>query len=272
MRIAVGLLSLSLVGACTDAPSLSEVGSAITTHNKLAGNKLAGNKLELNMAGAGDLMETPDGREVLTYIVSCALPEGQTLVGENAGVTYEFFGELGLTPKWTDQPLKKQGRGWISACLFARVNLYDVALPVSLRGPNPALAVTADERATWSVEEGAFYGEFFTPDDQPINWIACRGEGQASGEFGELVSRDCAEPDPADPTRTLCGFHYAGDCGDFAADPACRVYSEHGTYYKNCGGAIAPVADDDDDDDDSCDHGGSHRRYRQVITTFVTPT
>jgi hypothetical protein len=214
MRIAVGLLSLSLVGACTDAPSLSEVGSAITTHNKLAGNKLAGNKLAgnklagnklagnklagnklaLNMAGAGDLMETPDGREVLTYIVSCALPEGQTLVGENAGVTYEFFGELGLTPKWTDQPLKKQGRGWISACLFARVNLYDVALPVSLRGPNPALAVTADERATWSVEEGAFYGEFFTPDDQPINWIACRGEGQASGEFGELVSRDCAEP------------------------------------------------------------------------------
>ncbi len=297
------MLGLSALGACTDEePSLRESGSSVTTlnkiagnklagnkiagnklaGNKLAGNKLAGNKLAINMAGAADLMTTADGREVLTYIVSCALPEGVTLTGENAGVTYEFFGELGLAPSWTDHPLKRAGRGWVSACLFSRVNLYDVALPISLRGPTAALSTTADERASWSVEEGAFYGEFFTPDNEPINWIACRGEGQASGELGELVNRDCTEPDPADPTRTLCGFHYAGDCGDFAPVHACKTFSTTGTFYDKCSGTVDADDDaDDDDDDDDHGHGHDHRghdhqhhapMYRQIITTYVTPS
>ena len=140
---------------------------------------------------------------------------GITLVANVQGTTLEFFGALGLTPRWLDKPLDRKGKGWISACLFARVNGHDVPEPVSLRGPHPALTVSGDEAAQYPVQEGAFYGNVFTPANQPINWIACQGEGQASGELGGLVDRDCAEPDPAYPTHTQCGFKFVGDCADF---------------------------------------------------------
>jgi hypothetical protein len=55
-----------------------------------------------------------------------------------------------------DHPLRKAGRGWVSACLFARVNDHSVAEPLSMRGPTQALVTTPEEAATWSLEEGAF--------------------------------------------------------------------------------------------------------------------
>src|SRR5262245_40223696 len=96
--------------------------------NKLAGNKLAGNKLEINVGGAAALLATADGREVLSYIVSCALPAGMSLVATASdGTVYEFPGEIGLARSWLHHPLSEIGKGWISACLFARVNAHDVA-------------------------------------------------------------------------------------------------------------------------------------------------
>ena len=260
--------------------------------NKLATNRISNNRFEINSENAAELLSTPDGREVLTYLVGCALEDGVVLVGTYEGTTYEFFGEVGLAPGWQRHRLDRQGKGWVSACMFARVNIHNIALPVSLRGPHRALATSPEERAGWTLEEGGFYGNLFTPGDEPINWIACRGEDQAAGEGGGLVDRDCAEPDPANPGRTLCGFKYAGDCGTFAEEFACDDYSTRGTYYRSC----HESADDDhghghghdwlvedeesgrdDDSDDSdhrwCGHHHHHHRatYRQVITTFATP-
>ncbi|MEJ7604251.1 MAG: hypothetical protein WKG01_40700, partial [Kofleriaceae bacterium] len=254
--------------------------------NKLATNKLATNRFVLNPQNADELLSTPDGREVLTYLVGCAVPADQVLVGTHDGTTYEFYGELGLAPGWLRHRLDRAGKGWVSACMFSRVNVNNVALPVSLRGPNRKLDTTPEERAGWTLEEGAFYGNLFTPGDQPINWIACRGEDQAAGESGGLVERDCAEPDPANPGKTLCGFKYAGDCGTFAEDEVCEGYSTQGTYYRRChtepfGRGHSDHDDDDDDDDDHDDddcgghgHGHGHhhsRAYREVITTFTVP-
>ncbi len=101
------------------------------------------------------------------------------------------------------------------------------------------------EGAGFPLEEGAFYGQVFThDDDDPIEWFACRGRDQARGEFGGLVNRDCAEPDPADPAVTQCGFTYAGDCDD-----ACNHFDAGGTFYAGC--------------------RADHRRVHQVITTYV---
>jgi len=227
--------------------------------NRLAANRLAANRLAANLATVGDLLMTPDGREVLSFIVSCALREGDVLVADFMGDHFEFPGELGLAPEWEHAALNTPGQHWVSACLFSRVNANDVALPISLRGPHRQLVTTEEERTGWSVEEGAFYGQYFRPVDQPIQWYACRGEGQASGEFGGLVDRDCAEPDPANPSLTRCGFFFAGDCGDFAADFACEDFRENGTYYRRC--HTAPTA-------------SGHpcgRTFHEVITTFVTP-
>ena len=295
-RVSLNWLTVCSViacAACAVEPGESSTGAASTipipykiAANKIAANKIAANKiaanrialgrLALNVGAAGDLVATADGREVLTFLVSCALPIEERLVTTFDGVDYEFFGELGLAPGWIHRPLNQVDRGWVSACMFSRVNAHDVAVPISLRGPTPALAVTREERATFSVEEGAFYGQLFTPEPQPIQWIACRGRGLAGGAFGGLSERDCAKPDPDHPGRTLCGFVFAGDCGDYARDRACESYSVRGQFYRRC--HAAPLGrghhgDDDrhDDDDRDDDDDGRDGAFHQVITTFVTP-
>jgi hypothetical protein len=141
------------------------------------------------------------------------------------------------------------------------VNAHLTAEPISMRGPHDSLAVTPDEATQYPVQEGGFYGNLFTGDD-PIDWQACRGSGQAAGEFGGLVDRDCTEPDLVDPTKTQCGFNYAGDCANY--DPtfdtpyACRALDPDLGAYLDCHNAPG------------LGHWGT-RPYREVITTYVTP-
>jgi hypothetical protein len=286
-------MTVTLLAACADAPGESTTIAAVTARNKLAVNKLAVNKLAvnklavnklaavelaarrltLNPRSAGDLTSTADGREVLSFVVSCALPEGLTLEARVGGATFEFAGELGLAPEWLDRPLSSEGQGWISACLFARVNAHDVSIPISLRGPTRALAVGQDERADWPLQEGAFYGDVFTPAGQPILWIACRGEDQAAGEVGGLIDRDCTEPDPAHPGLTQCGFIFAGDCGTFSAEPVCEEFSERATLYQRC--HAEPIDDERHHGHRHHHHGAAYDRddrvFQQVVTTYVTP-
>jgi hypothetical protein len=303
MRTLIAVSVLWGFAACTDQETLGEETGSVVANNKLAANKLAANKLAANKLAANklaanklaanklaanklaieDLITTPDGREVLSYAISCAFDADVTLVAEYMGTTYEFFGEVGVAPRWADHPLDRAGRGWISACLFARVNAHDVAIPVSLRGPNKALTATADEKTGWPLQEGAFYGDYFTPGTDPPDWYACRGDDQAAGETGGLIDRDCAEPDPAHPGKTLCGFNYAGDCMGLA-QRACEGFSQKGTFYERCHDQAITRhhhfddedGDDDDDDHDGHHHGGcghSHHghKFHQVITTYTTP-
>lgn len=300
MRSVTSLLiaTVSCFAACADAPSESTdtestATQEVLTANKVSANKVSANKvsankvsanklaslrlsnhrLTVNLNSAGPMLATADGREVFAFLVSCALPADITLEATVGGTKFEFFGELGLASDWLNRPLNDEGKGWVSACLFARVSAHDVVVPISLRGPRAQLATNADERDAWSVEEGAFFGNYFVPVNQPIEWYACRGEGQASGEFGGLIDRDCAEPDPANPGKTLCGFTYAGDCGAFtSSDAACEDFSDNGQYYRRC--HTAPI------DDERHHHGHAHHRhgqcehdavYKQVVTTYVIP-
>src|SRR5215813_5690077 len=233
--------------------------------NSVAASRLAGSRLSIRDLGANryaanaestsDFVATNEGREIMSFILSCALPEGTTLVAtlpDNS--TVEFFGELGLADEWLDHPLKKAGRGWVSACLFARVNNNDVPLPISMRGQHQSLAAPPDEVAAWSLEEGAFYGDYFVAPGEPVQWVACRGKDQAVEEIAGLIDRDCTEPDPLHPGKTLCGFTYAGDCGDFSVVHACERFSPQG-YYRDC--------HDQPGDETKSDV------FRQVITVFV---
>jgi hypothetical protein len=258
----------------------SSVTSSVVTSNRITGNRITGNRVEasrvaasrlataqlasgrfkINMAVAGTLLATADGREVFSLIVNCALPGDMTLVGTVAGTMFEFPGELGLAPQWKDAALDPIGQHWVSACIFSRINARDVALPISVRGPHPALATTRDERAAFPLEEGAFFGNLFVPLIQPIQWFACRGKDQARGETGGLVDRDCTEPDPAHPGLTQCGFFFAGDCGDFAAKRSCEDFSQSGRFYERCHAQPFRLFP-----------GLGDRVFPEVITTFVTP-
>jgi hypothetical protein len=286
-------IALMLVGCGVDQ-QINSSAQSLDTHNALASNALASNALASNALASNalasnalaanqlssnrftvtdrDLIETEDGREVLTYTVSCALPDGVTLTGTDShGTQYEFPGELGLAPQWLDHPLTQAGKGWVSACLFARVNVHGVPVEISMRGPSSALAVSPDEQASWTLQEGAFYGNYFTAPGQPIDWNACRGR---DSEQAQRFERACAQPDPQNPGKTLCGFNFAGDCGRYSTArtaTACRAFSRNG-YYVNCADAAIFAAGDDhaDEGDDGRDDDQS-RIFRQVITTFVHP-
>jgi len=233
--------------------------------NRIALNRIALNRLSVNLLSATDLLATADGREVFSLVVSCALPSDITLVATVNGTTFEFLGEIGLAPQWLVGRLDPVGQDWVSACMFARVSAHEVAIPISMRGPSRALATDAAERATWTLEEGAFFGNAFGPLDQPLQGFACRGRDKAAGNAGELADRDCAAPDPARPGFTLCGLMFAGDCGSFAADQACESFVARGTFYQQC--HTAPIHHPHNDRG----HGGGDQVFEQVITTFATP-
>jgi hypothetical protein len=265
------------------APLASSTSHAAVTYNRLATNRLATNRLSTNRLAtnrlatnklatnvlvadpsAQELLSTPEGRDLYSYIVSCALPAGVTIVATVDGTPYEFPGSVGLAPRWLKRKLSKSGQGWVSACLLARVNAHDTVEPISIRGKNPALATSPSELVEFSLQEGAFYGNVFASDADPPDWNACRGQDQAQGETGGLVDRDCAEPDALlDPTHTQCGFNYAGDCADYTpvipTPYACRAYDPTGVFFISCHAQPAVK---------KWPHA---KTYRQVITTFVKP-
>jgi hypothetical protein len=252
----------------TNRIGTNRIGTNRIAAARLAERRLSTRRLQTNMTAAGGLLSTEGGREVFSAIVSCALPDDTTLVAKVGTSEFEFTGEMNLAPQWLLLPLDPSGERWVSACIFAKVNARDVALPISFRGPHPELAVSPDESVTWAVEEGAFFGNMFGPLNQPIQWFACRGEGQAAGEFGGLVERDCTEPDPAQPGFTQCGFRFAGDCGAFDDDRfhrydergACESFSERGTFYRSC--HTSPIQRFPRPGD---------REFSEVITIYVTP-
>ena len=286
------LLSLLVMGTLAADVTLATVTTNRLAQNRLAQNRLAQNRLAQNRlaqnalsstrleasTAAAELLATDGGREVYSYIVSCALPFGTTLEADVpgapdtappetlytcAGERCTFSGDLGLAPYWIDRKLDPKGQRWVSACLLARVNLFVTTEAISLRGVAPELTVGIDEAELFSVEEGAFFGNLFADGDGPLDWNACLGEGQASGEFGGLVLRDCAEQDPADPTHTMCGFNDAGPCTDFTPEfpnpYACRSYDAEEGAYGDCHTTPGDG------------HWPGLKTYREVITVYVSP-
>jgi hypothetical protein len=306
----VFVVSAGLLTACLDEPPQEGVVEGnVETQNRLGGNRLGGNRLGgnrlasgqlaatrlsndtlvLDTDAAGLLLATEEGREVLTYIISCAVPEGVALTVENPppGAPSEYFGSLGLAERWLDRPLDETGERWVSACLFARVNANEESVPISLRGSHPQLATTPAEVAGYTLQEGAFWGNYFVPLDQEIQWYSCRGRAQAAGETGGLADRDCAEASATDPNVSVCGFRFAGDC--FGHRGACD--KEKRGNFSEC------EVDDDFADNDwdrgkgnghgkggyghgkhgpGCQHGNGHGHGHsdeidEVITTYVAP-
>jgi hypothetical protein len=285
----------TMATACVGEPDVSMRTQGVLEENQIAINQIAINQIAINqiainqiainqissnlfLLATNGLLETADGRELLKYIVTCAIPSGITLLGEHEDVTYEFPGDIGLAPSWIDRALGESEQRWVSACLLARVNRFGIPVSISIRGPHKALKVSEAEARNYSVEEGAFYGNVFTAVEEPVVWNACRGRDEAISESGTLDLRDCSEPDPENPGFTLCSLNYAGDCArapwkphackkfrtpaDWSTsdDPVVLDYRDYrGGYYEQCY--------------DSAVFGPWQQgeRFTEVITVFVKP-
>lgn len=248
--------------------------------NRIVTNAISTNRFTLNQQSVEELLVDADGRELLQVIIGCALPPGITLETDFQGTHFEFFGEIGLAPKWLERGLRLGEKRWMSSCMLSRVNRFGIEVVISIRGPHDALVASEDEAEQFSLEEGAFFGNIFTPLDQPLIMNACRGRSQAKSEptTGDLANRDCTEPDPAKPGKTFCDFNYAGDCAAFKfplTPHSCGAFVPHesdhlanhdgddehdGGFYLSCREtpgifALFPLA----------------ARTQEVVTVFVQP-
>src|SRR5262249_24516417 len=132
-NISLVLAAATLLAFATNSAQAAETKNRLATNrlatnriatNRLATNRLATNapspnRLEANMATA-ELLATADGRDVYSYLISCALPDNMTIQAtipsapDTAPPTTNytcrnglcvFSGSLGLAEDWIDHRL-----------------------------------------------------------------------------------------------------------------------------------------------------------------------
>lgn len=241
MKLPVALAVCALVGACADDELvLGSTESHVESANRLAVNRLAVNRLAVNRlavnrlavnrlavngmaeasADAEALAAEDGGLELLAYMVSCALPERDSL--SVAGQV--LFGSIGLAPQWLDEGLDVPAQRWLSACLLARVNYFGVEVRLSMRGTAAALSTTAEERAAYGLYEGAFWGDLF--GGEVAEKSSCTSALKATApQTGTMPLRECTVTDAA-TGLTRCGYTPAGVCEDVCDGPQCAGGSE----------------------------------------------
>jgi hypothetical protein len=204
------------------------------TANALTANALTANALTANALTANALRD-PLGRELLKYIVSCALDEGESLTVKVDGTKYRFEGSLGLASEWGESRGSCDGdcQRWVSACVLARVDFAGVKRPISIRGEHQALRPESGEMRDFTVAEGAYFGNLFVKN-QPR--YMCLAPGQLGND------RVCG------PSLKDCPMTVVGSCED-----ACAHMGPYRSF-ADCS---------------SSGEAGNYRVYDETITVFL---
>ena len=184
--------------------------NALVLADKLHAMTLNGLTAEALVANPGvpEALEDPDARMFLRYLTACALPAGARFEVVIDGRVQGFDGELGLAPEWAG-PQGSCGpscRGWVSACMMARVNAHGEHVPISIRGEHPALRADRLELRDFPTFEAAYFGDVFAPAQE---LLSCTADGMPA-------PRVCGEGDSAG----TCVIDTMGACQDVCARPA----------------------------------------------------
>jgi len=223
MRTSI-LAALVFAGGCVaEAPELGSTESHVESQNRIALNRIALNRIALNrialngltsLGGANTMLDTVENRDVVKYLVQCALPDGSSITLSDANGTYTFDGAIGLAPGWATSTPSASEKRWVSACLLARTNAYGISVAISLRGANPALVADSAEASAYGLREAAFWGDVF---GDTLDANACPGPLKlADSQLSTLPLRACAVS--ADGVTTTCGHEYAGPCATACSD------------------------------------------------------
>jgi hypothetical protein len=239
-RLAFAIISAASLFqvACADLPAdpgeaVAETEQAVPVMNALSANALSANALSANALSANALsanalsanalsanalvseaLEDPLAREFLSYVVSCALPQGAHFDLEIQGDVYGFDGGLGLAPEWGEEDgyCNDDCRSWVSACVLSRVNYLGDEVIISVRGKHPALNSTLEERQDYPHREATYYGDIFT---FPQERYACLSPGE------DEIPRVCG------PSVDDCVMDVVGPCDWF-----CHLDKKDGSYNK----------------------------------------
>lgn len=215
--------------------ALSENGLSSNglSSNGLSSNGLSSNGLSSNGLIMNALKDATTGalnQQFLSYLVSCALPQGKSISLPINGVVMQFDGQLGLAPEWGASDRARcdvDCQQWISACLIARVNAQGHHIPLSMRGSkSPSLSANGTEKANYPNAEATYFGNIFSATPQRF---ACKVPGSL------LINRACGAPD-VDGNYVTCVANVLGNC-----DNTCNSFSGGpGGYYADCHPADQP--------------------------------
>jgi hypothetical protein len=254
-------LAMFVQVACTDANNdEEEVGDteqAVLSGNVLSGNVLSGNVLSGNVLSgnvlsgnvlSGNLqlsqeLENPDARELLSFIVSCALPAEAHFDVQVQGQTYGFDGRHGLAPVWGEDggSCDEECRSWVSACVISRVNYLGEHVTISIRGKHDELATTLSELIKYPFREATYYGDIFA---SPQEIFACLPPGK------NKIPRVCG------PSLDDCVVDVQGKCEDL-----CGQLRFDGSY-ASCREKDTPKP-----------KGGTKKgaKHKGAVTVFLAP-
>jgi hypothetical protein len=116
--IVTTMLCLAACGA--DAPSPA-TPSAPPSLNDAAASALGAHSLGGSSLTEMQLLATADGRDVMSRVVSCALPAGASITAINRnGTPYSFVGKAGLAPSWAQRPATADERHRVTDCVLGR--------------------------------------------------------------------------------------------------------------------------------------------------------
>jgi hypothetical protein len=238
-KLALAFIAVVSLGACLDMDPGQADTTATTDVARLASNALMPGQMQTNVldqsaltsAAIAPYTTNADSRAYLNYLVGCALGTSQGLVSNG----FTFTGSLGIVPAWTTRALTLSEARWVSACIIARLNYSGTSVQISMRGSHSSLTLVGTEGADYNTQEGAFYGNVFSP--KGFVGYACNGVDQAAHDgYGALALRECANSDPAVPGKTYCNLADKGLCttactttgGSYAG---CTGYDEVITTY-----------------------------------------
>ena len=174
--------------------------------------------LEVELADP-TLAATEVKRHQLKYLINCALPDSMVLFSVQGCERITFPGHLGLAPEWMKQPMTLPQERWVSACMLALTNYFGKHVDVSLHAnPKlvPFLEQTKEETRTFTLFEGGFFGNLFSPN--PVAYV-CAGT-RTKIEMQDPVFRDRICTKATGETMrdgkplTACQFILTGSCSD----------------------------------------------------------
>ena len=225
------------VAACGEVPPGEELmqGEAVASMNGMAMNGMAMNGMSMNgmamnglamngmamngmamnglstvggLSSTSGLMTTAGGRDIVTYMIRCAYPAGQSLVKQDQyGNSYTFAGSIGIAPEAAAGPCDLDCQEKISACMLAHVNNSGQHISIWMVGPDPGIGWGGS--SDFPYQEGAFFGNIFA---SPWQGYYCAGKDMASGEVPGRLGTPMASTVYVDPYGAGALCNKPGNC------------------------------------------------------------
>lgn len=162
------------------------------------------------------LAYTEQGRQLLKYIVKCALPETDNVFVSVDGVKHVFPGKLGLAPDWIRRSMTDVEKRKLSACMAAHTNFFKKTVEISLRSDDPlapaGFRTTAAEREAFPFFEGGFFGNYFI--ENSVSYVCLGDLMPERDKHLEDLYRVCSVADSGMAGFSLCRFKIVGKCSE----------------------------------------------------------